>query len=298
MHLLLLFICLLAVPPPAAAANVHPMTKHDQESQRPMHARRGEHFLNQLDIISTQGKEAAYEKIATEENTSSSTPVYITLNVRSIRAIDASEESYQLRCHLYLMWGVDFHNDPEWKPFKKTLYERAIPLDYYPMSDEEFEKLSASIRLPSFRFANAKEVTPTDDRPSLRIYANDGSEKSKGIKDDSSFVMWNQGFEVTLSTHFPLHKFPFDSQDLFVSIRQDDSRSWDKYNLTMTIVQFHKEAIEMAEWELYEPRVARGSPGICSNVTAFVYSTCIHGKLIFFFSPFNQVTRKHTCIYT
>ena len=108
---------LLATVQWCSANKMHPMTKHDQESQRPLHSRRGEHFLNQLGIVagvdalnSQESKTSVPSFTSTE---TPSTPVYIALNVRSIRSIDASDESYQLRCHLYLMWGVDFVNDPE-----------------------------------------------------------------------------------------------------------------------------------------------------------------------------------------
>ena len=225
------------------------MTKHDVESKRPLHSKRGEHFLNQLGIMSQSNSDlgnklGADASAATISGKDESTPVYITLNVRSIRAIDPNEESYQLRCHLYLMWGVDFHRDPEYTPLKKSLHDKALAAEYYSMTNEDVEEMEKHVILPSFRFANAKETSPTDDAPSMRVYANKGKESD----DSTSFILWNQGFELTLSTHFPLHDFPFDAQDLFISIRQDDGRSWDKYNLTMAIVQFHKEALEMAEW--------------------------------------------------
>ena len=215
---------------------LHPMTKHDAESISPIHPRIGEHFLNQLALkggsnpnTDTASSEADSSTLTSAITRSTATPVYITLNVRSIRSIDASEESYQLRCHLYLMWGVDFVNDPEWSPFKANLHDKALPLEYYPISDEEVKELSSKVTLPSFRFANAKEVTPTDEAPSLRVYSNDGS--GSGLGKDTSYIMWNQGFELTLSTHFPLHNFPFDTQELLVSMRQDDSRSWVSINL-------------------------------------------------------------------
>jgi len=238
------------------------MTKHDVESKRPLHSKRGEHFLNQLGIMSQSNSDlgnnlGADASAAAISGKDESTPVYITLNVRSIRAIDPNEESYQLRCHLYLMWGVDFQRDPEYTPLKKSLHDKALDAEYYSMTTEDVEEMEKHVILPSFRFANAKETSPTDDAPSMRVYAT----KEKESEDSTSFILWNQGFELTLSTHFPLHDFPFDAQDLFISIRQDDGRSWDKYNLTMAIVQFHKEALEMAEWELFEPQVSRGSPG-------------------------------------
>ena len=225
------------------------MTKHDVESKRPLHSKRGEHFLNQLGIMSQSNSDlgnnlGADASAAAISGKDESTPVYITLNVRSIRAIDPNEESYQLRCHLYLMWGVDFQRDPEYTPLKKSLHDKALDAEYYSMTTEDVEEMEKHVILPSFRFANAKETSPTDDAPSMRVYAT----KEKESEDSTSFILWNQGFELTLSTHFPLHDFPFDAQDLFISIRQDDGRSWDKYNLTMAIVQFHKEALEMAEW--------------------------------------------------
>tara|TARA_B100000780_G_C21039951_1_gene417268 strand:- start:111 stop:1025 length:915 start_codon:yes stop_codon:yes gene_type:complete len=303
----MLLLLLLTLVTTTAANTVHRMSKHTAESKVPIHSRIGEHFLNQLGITISASSEAV-EVASTTSTTAKAketaigdaTPVYISLNVRSIRSIDASEESYQLRCHLYLMWGVDFNNDPEWIPFKESLYDKAVPLEYYPMGDEEVVDLSSKVTLPSFRFANAKEATPTDDAPSLRVYANDGT--GMGLGTDSSYIMWNQGFELTLSSHFPLHDFPFDSQDLLISIRQDDSRSWDKFNLTMAIVQFNKEALAMAEWKVFEPHVSRGSPGhkeaqvflhvkrepgfFVVNVCAIIGALCATGLVVFALGKF------------
>eukprot|EP00942_MAST-04A_sp_MAST-4A-sp1_P010781 g10781.t1 len=240
---------------------------HDEESISPLvPGHRGEHFLNQLGAIAHQENYNTAEKQSTKNPTRVkyleakilATPVYIAFNVRSIRSISPSEESYQLRCHVYMMWGVNFDKDPLWAQFKSSLYEKAVPLEYYALKDGEMEALAKAINLPTFRFANAKEVQETDS-PSIRVYANNGN--GTGIGTKSSMVMWNQGFQVVLANNFPLQEFPFDYQTLLVSMRQDDSRSWDMYNFTVAIVQFNVEALHMAEWDLYEPSVRRGSPG-------------------------------------
>ena len=195
---------------------------HDSESTSPMNppGHRGEHVLNQL--MSKSAFDSIYHRRSSPNNDSFevnvkvlATPVYIAMNIRSIRTISPSEESYRLRCHLYLLWGVDFASEKDWIPYE-SLYEKAALQSYYAFSDEETEDVTAKVKLPSIKFSNAKEVVETEKIPSMRLYS-----RRQTSSETFGVVMWNQGYDLTLSNHFLLHDFPFDHQDLLIDMREN-----------------------------------------------------------------------------
>lgn len=49
--------------------------------------------------------------------------------------------------------------------------------------------------------------------------------------------MWNDAYSLELKQHFDLRHFPFDRHGLQIEIRQDNSLTWDKYDLTVCAVQ-------------------------------------------------------------
>ena len=59
---------------------------------------------------------------------------------------------------------------------------------------------------------------------------------------------------------FELHDFPFDTQDLNLQFRLNDTLTWDAFDLTVVTVQFHKQALVQTEWCAYAPMIKRDSP--------------------------------------
>ena len=71
--------------------------------------------------------------------------------------------------------------------------------------------------------------------------------------------MWNMGYVLKCKELYELENFPFDRQDLQIELRQDDSSTWDDFDLTVFSVLFHKHALELSEWETYEPKIEKSS---------------------------------------
>ena len=287
--------------------NPHLHALHDEEFTTPIFPV-GEHFLNQ---ISAQGEflneeyeaasVAATDASAASDATDATLmiPLYMTTNIRTIRAIEPGEEQYDLKLTMYFMWSVDPNT------IAAPLLAKAQARHFYSLTDDEIAELQTShdLQLPSYKFANAKEVSASDETPSVRVYAsNDGTkamvQMNQGrcalsffsislqamacLKESSSshlsfihsffpscahfhfpsFRPGTQGFSLTLSQTYPLRTFPFDLQRLHLSVKQDDSRTWDQFNLTTTLVQFHRSALEMSEWRVHGAEVIRsGSRG-------------------------------------
>jgi hypothetical protein len=109
---------------------------------------------------------------------------------------------------------------------------------------------SEHMPMPTLKFGNAYEIENHDDIPSVRIYG-------QGKFVEKPLILWNKGYLLTLKENFELRDFPFDLQELQVELRQDDSRTWDQFDLTIMSVQFHKNALQLAEWTLVEPIVKK-----------------------------------------
>ena len=169
--------------------NPHLHALHDEEFTTPIFPV-GEHFLNQ---ISAQGEflneeyeaasVAATDASAASDATDATLmiPLYMSTNIRTIRAIEPGEEQYDLKLTMYFMWSVDPNT------IAAPLLAKAQARHFYSLTDDEIAELQTShdLQLPSYKFANAKEVSASDETPSVRVYAsNDGTK---------AMVQMNQG---------------------------------------------------------------------------------------------------------
>ncbi len=59
---------------------------------------------------------------------------------------------------------------------------------------------------------------------------------------------------------FKLESFPFDTQDLSLEIRLNNPRSWDRFDMLVSNVQLHREAMILTEWTMLCPKVQRDKP--------------------------------------
>ena len=73
-------------------------------------------------------------------------------------------------------------------------------------------------------------------------------------------IMWNCGYRITCREIFELEAFPFDCNDLTLQLRLNDPQTWDKFDLTIQIVQFNKAALYQTEYDICAPCIERGSP--------------------------------------
>ena len=66
-------------------------------------------------------------------------------------------------------------------------------------------------------------------------------------------------FGWTCHETFELHDFPFDRQDLRITLKFVNSLLWDRYELVVHAVQFQRDAADLQEWLLCEPLVEQAS---------------------------------------
>ena len=101
-------------------------------------------------------------------------------------------------------------------------------------------------------------VTCEKDEQAVRLYS--------GVTGRTALMFHrNREYRVECRDCFELRNFPFDTQSLPIELRLNDPKSWDKFDLLVIAVQFHKEALKLTEWRMLVPGVCRDSPA--SHVT-------------------------------
>ena len=212
----------------------------------------GDHFLNEISnkgaFRANASKDIGDDLVNRNPNLDNPelTEVYAAVNIYDIRSINSQEEAFTCRLRLYLLLEMDCYVSE--KEYLNVFRERALELGhYYTLKDAESTQLMDRITIPTVTFFNATEIQELDDAPSIRVYGG-----------RNGAILWNCGFLITFKEYFPLQNFPFDRQNLQIDIRQDDSRSWDRFKLTVCCVQFHAKALQIPEWKMYEPSIKRG----------------------------------------
>ena len=121
--------------------------------------------------------------------------------------------------------------------------------DFHSFTPGEVAEIEADMTssLPRVVFFNAISVEKLDECPGYRAYSGDRGRA----------LLWNAGYMLELKEHFELSQFPFDTHGLQIELRQDNSACWDQYDLTVACVQFHRNALQLAEWAHHEPVVDR-----------------------------------------
>jgi hypothetical protein len=142
------------------------------------------------------------------------------------------------------MWQTSATNGMKAEWFAKATEKG----EYYSLEEDECVALMAEQAMPKVRFFNAIEVIAVEATPSIRLYHH----ATRGTA-----LMWNQLFNLTLRQSFELVDFPFDSHAMKLDLKQDDSRTWDVFDLQLHCVQFHRNALIHPEWVLSEPAVRR-----------------------------------------
>lgn len=195
------------------------------------------------------------EKVS-EKKLAKKTRLDTTISFSEISDIDPMNGCFHTKIRLYLVWMVDLQPIG----FEEVANKALKSGHFYSMTEDEIKLLADVLPIPVVSIFNAIESEEADT--SIRVY---------GGKPGMTALMWNQEFKVKCREVFELHDFPFDTQELQVELRLNDSKTWDLYDLTVNNVQFHKNAIVQNEWQLDEPFVQRGSPANkCSTVKVIV----------------------------
>lgn len=214
------------------------------ESETPL-AYANKHFLDQ---VSTK---AFYKGAPALAGPSATGPpgrieLHATLGVMDLHLIDPVGESFGVKFRLYLLWQVDLH-----AVGLAHLADKALSAGhFYSLERDEYDAFAEASAIPDILVSN-QLFSESAEFPDMRVYWG-----SPG----ATAVMWNRSYNITCRERFELQDFPFDMQELTVELRLNDPKTWDLFDLCVSMVQFHKQAILLPEWRMYAPIVRKGSP--------------------------------------
>eukprot|EP00798_Chlamydomonas_sp_ICE-L_P003976 gene3976-14055_t len=175
--------------------------------------------------------------------------LHICVSVVDITTIDPMNETFSCKVRVYAVW-----EEPDLA---------AIGLGHLAKKASDSEEY-ISLTAPEIRVFEEKwggkldflvsvfnAISCESDDFSLRLYS--------GMPGRTA-LMWNKGFKIECRERFELQHFPYDHQELSIDLRLNDSNTWDKFDMLVSSVQFHREALTLTEWTLHEPVVERGTP--------------------------------------
>eukprot|EP01038_Epipyxis_sp_PR26KG_P008752 gene8752-11825_t len=194
----------------------------------------------------THSVSGTFSHVATIEEPK--TRLDVSLSVMDINEVDIVNDSFKCKIRIFAFWLVDLHTIGMGDIVERV--KKSKDLSFTKMSRSEittFEKLSV---VPQIIVMNAIETVAVD-LADIRVMHSD---------EGHTAVLWNQGFSVTCREHFELSNFPFDHQELHLELRLNDPKTWDKYDLTVSNVQFYKSCFSHAEWTLHVPTIRRDLP--------------------------------------
>ena len=193
------------------------------------------------------GQSAAAQQLPVEPRRKK---LYCSVSFYELRNISPIDETFSCRLRLYLHWELDDAALAAGPAVLRAGFEHAHRMgDFHSFTPGEVAEIEADMTssLPRVVFFNAISVEKLDECPGYRAYSGDRGRA----------LLWNAGYMLELKEHFELSQFPFDTHGLQIELRQDNSACWDQYDLTVACVQFHRNALQLAEWAHHEPVVDR-----------------------------------------
>lgn len=205
------------------------------------------HYLDQIsDKAFYQREPLKVDAVNVDKPSVAKTRLDVTVSINEILEIDTLNDCYTVKLRLYMMWPVDLH-----ALGMETVAAKAQATGHHAnMSENEISTFKERYDLPEISLFNAIE-TDDSDPESIRVYGGD---------EGNTALLWNKGYKFKCMESFELQDFPFDHQDLQLNFRQNNSKTWDLFDLTVNIVQFHKNSLTLSEWTVCEPQIKRGSP--------------------------------------
>jgi len=199
-----------------------------------------DHFLNRVSAASMQ---SANEPSVLFPQTAEKRKAFLCISFNELRNISPSDETYQVRFRLYVVWA----------PPLNSLFEKHVSSakekssGYISLTQDEVDEFVKSITIPEISFPAAISTENTDP-PSIRVYSKFGG-----------FALWNAAYTIDHAHTFDLRRFPFDVHDMPFRVAQNNGLTWSLFDLTVQSVQFHRDALESTEWTIRQPRIKRVS---------------------------------------
>lgn len=206
-----------------------------------------------LDLIDEKGR---YKAIDYSSGNSTKTDDSLTLpkirldfsvSFTDIKSIDQEECTFSCKIRMYCFWKMDLQDV---EGMEEVVKKAKKAEHFYIMTQEEIKAFDEASGIPRIAVMNAIEVDESDPH-SMRVYGG-----QRGL----TAIGWNRGYKLKCSFAFDYKYFPFDHQELVLELRLNDPRTWDRYDLTVSNVQFYRLAILNAEWIFREPKIKRDTP--------------------------------------
>ena len=280
-------------------------TKTFLESRVPLNpTKTGPHFLNLITVSTNK-----CSGIKTDNETSRKTNVFACISINELRDINPANETYQIFLRVYLVWqpALRGHCDEsaaaalEWfsalATKAQTLFSDTVgDTKYVSLTEAEREDFAARIKIPDITFPSAISCEPLDN-PAIRIYADNK-------------ILWNQNYTIVHSHTFDLRRFPYDCHKLPLKITQNNSATWNLFDITVAQVQFKRDALTISEWTLKHPvvqkqnhknttiylKVRRESTFYSQNVVLVMLALSMLGFTVFAFGEETLPDRVNTIL--
>ena len=227
-----------------------------EENDSPIGSPMLSHFLTTLSK-NTEGRNDNFILPEKGKSKTGRMKVFVCASYSEIRDINPTEESFSVRTRLYVAWKPRLEGVPDKAEscenarefFSKCVqYGKDNNKTYCNLNENEIEKFTSCIPVPDLSFPGSLSREETDE-VGIRVYHSMGA-----------FALWNQEYNVVYNYTYDLRLFPFDGHDLNFSIKQNNSQTWDLFDVTVHAVQFHKNALDSAEWLTKLPRIQKSGP--------------------------------------
>ena len=233
-----------------------------QENASPVGSPMLSHFLTILSK-NTDGRMDEFVLPEKGKSKAGKMKVFVCASYSEIRDINPSEESFTVRIRLYVAWKPHLEGIPG-KPHScekaRGLFSNMVQYGkeknkaYWNLNRDEIEEFTSCIPVPDLSFLRSQSVEETDEI-GIRIYHSMGA-----------FVLWNQEYNVVFNYTYDLRHFPFDGHDLSCSLKQNNSQTWDLFDVTVHAAQFHKSSLDSAEWLTKLPRIEKSGPKLTNVI--------------------------------
>lgn len=175
-------------------------------------------------------------------------PLYLNISIDDIISIDVKNECFSVRFHYIFLWEIDLH-----ELGFGHIADRAVEDGHMcEVTESEITEISAKYPLPSFVIFNRVSHPELEGKRRMRVYG--------GLPGKTALFLGGESVTVTCRQKYSLKEFPFDLQELEITFRMLDPKVARQFNLIVSVVQFHRQAMHFTEWIPHSPLVRAGSP--------------------------------------
>lgn len=192
--------------------------------------------LNRTTAAHNWSAEARASSFVSTSASSSRARLHVTVSIMDIKDINATAGTFEIKCRIYAFFEVPSLESLD----LGHIAQKIVGKEYYSLDSDEIGEVESKwgAKLQDLLMVLNAIETEKDDF-ALRVY---------GGKPAYTGILWNQGWRIVCREKYHLQQFPFDMQKLNMELRMNDPKTWDRFDMLVTGIQFHKSAIEQLEW--------------------------------------------------